>query len=297
MFRFFFFILFCRVLSSGFCMAFTQQKIEVTNEYELIKALGPDRTIILREGKYDLSLNDSLLRLSQYYSEDTVSFHGAVFQGLINVRFIGIGEVEIITRNYDEWVLYFKDCNRLYFENMNVGHEVPTDCEGGTACFSNSSDIRMQNVGLHGSGTTGLVLDRVTNFLVSNSEIYKCTYHLLFVTGSNNVKFIKTTFKESEKLQMLIFDENGKVSFKKCEFRDNTESKKRIYERDNVTFIQTKVANSPVSFMKCRFLNNRYEYFCNDISPIRVVSCDFINNEFGAVEEKKEFISTEEAYF
>ncbi len=286
------------ILVSVYSQAFSfPDKIEVSNEVELIESLGSNRTIYLNEGRYDLSLNDSLLSLSAYYSKETVSRQGAVFHDMKNVKFIGKGKVELITTNYDDWVLNFRNCEGIVFENMTVGHDTPTDCEGGTASFENCSDITFKNTGLFGCGTTGLVLDSVSNFSFIKSEIYKCTYNLVFMRKSRNVKFFKSIFRDSEKLHMFIFDRNENVVFKKCEFRNNSQTQKVVWQDLDIVFLKIENASTPIDFVKCTFRNNHFDDFCNTILPLRIKSCSFIDNYFGPVEEKRKFHSTEEDYW
>ncbi|NJK93553.1 MAG: hypothetical protein HC905_00255 [Bacteroidales bacterium] len=197
--------------------------VEVNNARELIGALGSERTIYLKSGIYNLSYNDSLYQLSAWYSRDTsFSSRGGVFHDLKNVKFIGIGEVKIITNNYFEWVVNFINCKGLYFENMTIGHDTPSECEGGTAYFKNSSDISLKKVGLYGCGTVGLELNNIEDFYISESEIFKCTYNLIEIRESKNVRFNEVTFRESGQTDMLIFDKNGTITFTRCIFRDNT---------------------------------------------------------------------------
>lgn len=292
----FYFLLVSIIISGYSPTAKAFERIEVFDEFELIRALGSERTIYLNSGRYDLSFNDSLLSFSPYYSKDTVSGMGMVFHDLKNVKFIGKGKVELITTNYDDWVLNFRDCEGISFENMTVGHDTPTDCEGGTASFENSSDIEFKNVGLYGCGTTGLVLDRVSNFRFKKSEIYKCTFNLVFIRDSRNIKFKKSIFRDSEKLHMFIFDNTENVLFKKCEFKHNRQTRKVVWQDLDIAFLKVEKATSPIDFVKCKFRNNSFDEFCNNMLPVRIKSCSFIDNGFAPVEEKREFQSTEDEY-
>jgi hypothetical protein len=276
------------LLITNFCYAKSKNVIvEVNNSRELIKSLGSNRIINLKSGKYNISLSDTLRNLSAYFSEGDGPWVGFEFHDLENVEFIGKGKVDIIVNDRYSWVTYFRNCKKITFKNLQIGHEVEGECMGGAACFNNSSKIEMINVGLYGCGTTGLELDGVENFKFSNSEVFNCTYHLANIENSKNIHLMKSIFRNSGVFEMLSFNNDSNVIFDHCEFINNAKQIGDIWK--NVTFLDVLNATNPIDFKKCNFNNNKYSKFCNDLSPFRLISCTFNKNDFGVIPNKTNF--------
>lgn len=257
------------------------ETVYVKNTYELIKALGNNKHIIIENGTYNITYSDTLKNLSKHFVQTSDIWENIEITGLQNVTFEGRGNVSIIITDPSSWVINFTDCKNLIFKNIEFGHKVEGECMGGAALFQNSQNIKMFKVGLYGCGTTGLELRNVTGFVMDSSKVYKCTYYLTKISNSNNVSISNTTFENSGIFEMFSFEDNTKVKFYNCLIQNNTQ-KENHYQP--IYFIDIISANQPIEFNKCIFSNNKYSQFSNSLNSLMLDNCIFKSNGFDSVE-------------
>jgi hypothetical protein len=257
------------------------ETVYVKSTYELIKALRNNRHIIIENGTYDITYNDTLKNLSRHFVQTSDIWENIEITGLQNVTFEGKGNVSIIITDPYSWVINFTDCKNLTFKNIEIGHKVEGECMGGAALFQNSQKIKMFKVGLYGCGTTGIELRNVNEFVMDSSKVYKCTYYLTKFSNSDKVIISNTTFENSGIFEMFSFSDNKKVRFDNCLIQKNTQ-KENHYQP--IYFIDVISAIQSIEFNKCIFLDNKYNQFSNSLNSLRLDKCTFKNNSFDSEE-------------
>ena len=154
--------------------------VEVGTVDELLAALAPNTTILLREGEYDLST------ASDYGTEDLDGYYRweLVYGGcqldltrLSGLTLKGEGQVSILARTRYAQVLCFVDCWDLSLENLTLGHTTePGICSAGVLDFESCDDVSVDGCRLYGCGTLGVYAYNCQNLYLRGSQIDNCSY-------------------------------------------------------------------------------------------------------------------------
>lgn len=249
--------LFALLFLSLFAIAQAQPGGEyvVHNAREFVEAIGPQRTIMLRPGDYDLSSVSSMS--GEYYSfldaYDGMELEINGVSGLV-IRGSGKWDSHLITRPRYGHVIRFRGCQNIVVDNIKAGHGPESGyCTGGVLLFEGCQGIRVENSQLYGSGTEGLTLLQSQGVYVGNTVIKSCTYSLMSLVQCQGVTFDKCTLFDTKEFDLVNLDQCGGVDFKKCTFSRNTTS-------GNYLFFNVS-KSSPVTLRKCRFNGNTTGYF------------------------------------
>ena len=154
--------------------------VTVSTVDELLSAIGPNTTITLTEGVYDLSQASDygVAQSGGYYSwADCFDGSELVISGLSGLSLIGEGDVTIsaIPRYAD--VLSFSGCKDICLSGLTVGHtEAEGECAGGVVDLVAVDGIIISQSKLFGCGVVGVRGNDSTGIQVVESEIYDCSY-------------------------------------------------------------------------------------------------------------------------
>ncbi|MEM7009997.1 MAG: hypothetical protein AAF585_00815, partial [Verrucomicrobiota bacterium] len=136
--------------------------IEVSSAQELLDAIGPDRTIKLAAGVYDLTPaaeGESEYHVARYVFD---GFERSV-KHVNGLRLIGGAGVKIQVEPRYANVLTFEGCRDLTIENIFFTHTPEQGyCTGGVLNFANCSNVVINNCVLDGCGIEGITAQFVT---------------------------------------------------------------------------------------------------------------------------------------
>ena len=94
-------------------------------------------------------------------------------------------------------VLCFQHCSNIHVVGLTAGHTVePGSCTGGVLYFENSQDILIENCGLFGCGTLGVIGYSSKNMQIVNNEIYECSLGGVEFTNCDDVNVDGNTFRD-----------------------------------------------------------------------------------------------------
>jgi uncharacterized protein (TIGR02145 family) len=256
--------------------------ITVSDAREFIAALGSDRIIELKPGKYNLSeqspkSNAERVRLKYNKKVAWVKEHDGYEIELTEIRNLTIrsadgGSIpELIVDPRYAYVLRFVNSSDIVIDGIKAGHSEGGYCSGGVFAFEESSRITIANTAMYGSGTEGLTLTNVSNMKVMNSRIYECTYAIMTVVGGKDITFEKCEFDNNREFSLIIVDNTKNLSFTYCKFKDNT-GDKMFY-----------VSGTNVSVSRSVFSGNRTKESISSNANVSFHSCEF-ENEFTVIE-------------
>jgi hypothetical protein len=111
---------------------------------------------------------------------------------------------------------------------------------------------------------------------MENSEIIDCTYSILTLKNSQNVRFIKSKFSKNKEFDLINVKENSNVVFENCDISGNE------------SIINPKMSHclfcvdrkSSVLLNNSRILRNRSFYFAEYDGTVSLQSTLVENNEF-----------------
>ena len=146
---------------------------------ELLAAIAPHTTVVLREGEYDLSYaaDYGVEDLKGYYRWELL--YGGCQLCISNVnglRLIGQGEVRILAKPRYAEVLRFEDCGELSLEGLTLGHtQEPGVCAAGVLSLGSCEDVRLEDCRLFGCGSMGVSASNCEAVFVRSCTIDSCS--------------------------------------------------------------------------------------------------------------------------
>lgn len=244
-------------------------EVKVSTAKDLFQNIKSNTRIILTDDYYNISYIDpAALQSEHIFVEDSFDGYEYVICGIDNFEICADANVlpEIVSESSHANVISLNNCNNFKLNGVVVGHEVQKgSCTGGVIKLESCSNVEINNCHLYGCGTYGIVANEVKNVKVNNSEIYECTYGLIDLDTCNNFAFNNCTFKDSQEFTMFEFMDCNDIQFNNCTVTGNTS----IYE----SCLIGSYNSLNISFTKCLFENNEYEYLCSADDDIKFISC------------------------
>ncbi|MGN1017157.1 MAG: right-handed parallel beta-helix repeat-containing protein [Faecousia sp.] len=230
---------------------------QVTTMDEFLAAIGPDRTVTLAAGTYNLADAADYGRSggSAWYRWEKVGDgYQLVLTGVDNLTIRGVGMEETILeadpRNAN--ILVLEKCFRVTFEDFTAGHtQDPGFCSAGVVDLQASMGITFRRVGLYGCGCVGLSGSNCTDVQLLDSHIYDCSSSGVGLYRCDEVRIQNTKFSD-------IGDRNegGYTVFSLSECRGTVISGCEI-----TGAVTNELLDSYESFdltlKKCRFTDNK----------------------------------------
>lgn len=160
----------------------TQNSVTVTTADEFLAAIAPDTEIIVDAELIDFSKATGYGNANgEYYRwEDPFDGPELIITGVSNLTIRGAGEdhtVNVLSAvpRY-AYVVMFENCSNIHVKGLTVGHtKEPGSCRGGVLGFRNSQDILVEDCGLYGCGTVGVMGESSKNMQIVNNDIYECS--------------------------------------------------------------------------------------------------------------------------
>lgn len=180
-----------------------QTRVEVFTVDEFLDAIASNTEIVLATGEYNLTKATGYSRSNSayYHWEGGYDGYELVITDVENLSIVG-GDPNAVTISTEPRyanVLRFDNVDGVTLSNLVVGHTREQGyCTGGVLYFDSSRNVEIQNCRLYGCGTTGAQLYSCKGVHVDGSEIYECSYGCIEVTGSENVLFENSKFRDCE---------------------------------------------------------------------------------------------------
>jgi hypothetical protein len=178
-------------------------EVHVSNVNELLSAIGPNVTIFLEPGDYNLFESDYYgINVSDYYTwvEYGTGTYGLVITGVENLQIIGSGadNTQIITTPREDNVITFQDCNNILLTKFTAGHTIIPDstCQGDVLVFQDTDGVDIVECGLFGCGVWGIRANTCNDISVESSEIYDCSGGGAILYQCKNVAFTDSSIHD-----------------------------------------------------------------------------------------------------
>lgn len=179
-----------------------QTQVHVSTADEFLSALDSDTEIILDAEMIDLStsVGYGVKSTDTYYWFEEFDGPELYITNLSNLTIRGGGEthddnvISAAPRYAD--VLNFENCSNIMVTGFTVGHaEEPGYCSGGVLRFLNCQEVLVQDCGLFGCGTWGVVGESSKNMQIVYNDIYDCSVGGVTVSNCENVNVDGNTFR------------------------------------------------------------------------------------------------------
>ena len=179
-----------------------QTQVHVKTADEFLAALASDTEIILDAEMIDLStsVGYGVKSTDTYYWFEEFDGPALYITNLSNLTIRGGGEnhddnvISAVPRYAN--VLNFENCSNIMVTGFTAGHaEEPGYCLGGVLRFINSQDVLIQDCGLFGCGTVGVIGESSKNMQIVGNDIYDCSVGGVEVSNCENVNIDGNTFR------------------------------------------------------------------------------------------------------
>ena len=247
--------------------------IEVSTAEELVRAIGPDRILLLKAGEYVLT--DVADEQKEFVRWDR-KFDGKsmTIRNVKNFSIVGTGDtpVRLVVRPSYVFVLNFEKCQDVHLTNLTMGHapkKGECDCGvlGATAC----TGVTIRKCDLFGCGAEGLTLRNVRNLKFLDSTVRDCGDGIMTVDGCTGLSFARSRFVGNSRFWGIKIDDTKDVSFSDCDVENNTLADESIF---HVT------SSTGVEFDGGRIQNNHASALMEDADTVTITNAAVENNEF-----------------
>jgi hypothetical protein len=198
-----------------------REVISVGTADELVSAIGPNRTIELRDGVYDIS---SVPQRKMKFVRWAKVFDGyeLIVRDVAGLKLIGAAKApRLLAKPRYANVLTFDGCRDIALENLVLGHTPAGYCEGGVIRMNKCSAVTIDKCDLFGCGIEGLTLSDVAGLRFSHSTIRDCTYGIMTVSGSSDILLNDSSFIRNKEFGGFSFDDSRNIRLERCTIKDN----------------------------------------------------------------------------
>lgn len=181
----------------------TQTQVTVATADEFLSAIAPNTEIILHADLIDLSEATGYGKTKgEYYYWDE-GFDGPELRitNVSNLTIRGSGEdhnanvISAVPRYAN--VLTFENCSNIHTVGFTAGHtKEPGYCIGGVLGFRNCQEILVEDCGLFGCGTLGVMGESSKQMQIVNNDIYECSVGGVEFSNCDQVNVDGNTFRD-----------------------------------------------------------------------------------------------------
>ena len=212
------------------------KKIEVSTTQEFLNAIGNNRTIIIKEGlditSALMEYQNSSLRVSydqvsttskQVFFVDEFDGPGLHIANVKNLTILAGDDIVVLMSDprYAD-VISFERCTNLTIKGITFGHSEEGYCDNAVLGFEDCSNVVLDRVDMFGCGTEGITVDRCKNMTFKASKIRDCSYHIMHLSNSSNIKFEGCQFFRNREFEQVNIYGCTVVEFDNCMFANNT---------------------------------------------------------------------------
>ena len=178
-------------------------EITVKSVDEFLAAIGPERTIVLDGGLFDLSAAAGYGSggTQYYYWQETYDGPQLVIDSVKGLTIKSASDdptvvtLSAVPRYAD--VLSFVNCEDVTLAGFTAGHtEEPGFCAGGVLHFEDCDRITVDGMRLYGCGVLGVDASWCTAFRAIGTEIYECSQGGAQMAYTSGIEFIDCSIRD-----------------------------------------------------------------------------------------------------
>ena len=166
--------------------------IHVRTVDELLASIGPDTSVYLENGVYNLSE-------AAGYGTDAGEYYdwmpcydgpGLVIRNVQNLKIVGASPImaSIVAEPRYADVLSFENCGGIRLEGFTAGHSAGvSECAGGVLNFMGTDGVMIENCSLYGCGVLGVSGSNCSNMDIRFTEIHHCSFGAFSFDGCRSV--------------------------------------------------------------------------------------------------------------
>lgn len=245
------------------------EEIHVSTALEFVRALRSNRVIVLENDiDFETSLdhfaeaNPKELPVFREYEKadqrELQQLHNhpyltSVFDGVqLNLRDVhdltirsSVGNRYLLrVQPRYAYVLRFVACSDIHLQRLVLGHTAGGYCEGGVISAEDCHDFTIDECDLYGCGMEGLHLEDTRKVRFMRSIIRDCTYQIMSLMTSEDVRFEQSLFTRNKQFDQVIISGCKGVVFSQCQLLYNSGELFSFYESE-ILFEDCSICHSP----------------------------------------------------
>lgn len=262
-----------------------KQTVSVEDIDGLIEAIGPNVTVELAPGTYELAAASSYGKDTQnrFCRWETSSDRGYELHIIgvdgLTIRGAGMDETALLAEDRYASVLCFTGCRDLEVSGFTAGHNpMPGYCSGGVIHLVNCDKASVEDCGLFGCGSMGVWGTNSSGVAIISCRIYECSENAVYMDGCRDVRVLDTEidhngWKNDYPASCLLLTSGGEgFTVSGCRIHDNTA---------NLLLLSSGTGST--RFVSCRVeYNTLQSVFALYEFPSTVDGCSFHGNDTGS---------------
>jgi TIR domain/Right handed beta helix region len=257
-----------------------ENKREDLNEVESIFPSSADALLdaissnsdVLLSGKYDLS-NVRNVKRSHVWISSTYDGIESTIHDVRNLRIrpSTSHDASIVISHAYRNVISFENSRNCSIDSLTIGHEnIKGNCVGGVVKFKKCVEMYLTSLKLYGCGTYGIELSDCERVVVSDTDIYQCSYGIILVDGSRDVLFRNCRFYDNAEFTGL-----GLTNCKNIMFENS-----KIHKNNMSGYFLECDRSTEIVFKDCDFAENVSEDLCRTIDQVTFINTAFSGNSW-----------------
>jgi hypothetical protein len=252
-----------------------QKTYNVTDAAGLVKAIGPDRTVVLKRGDYKLS---SAYSVATDYATWTDGDDGKelALTGLKNLTIRGADGARLVSDASLSPILGVYDSKGVTIDNVVFARSDAAASNPGASGISAESveQLTLDRCSFKAGTTVAIDLWSCAGVRIRRTSVAGADSGAISASYCDDIEVSDSSFSDSSGYPLVYLEETNGVLFKSSEFSGNSGG--------NLIEIYAEETDAEsISFMGCDFSGNDFEYFAGSTILPTTDSCEFTGNSFG----------------
>ncbi len=254
--------------------AFAQASVTVSTVEQFVKAIGSDRTIVLKDGTYTLG-KSKLPGSANARWEEVSGGYELVITGVKNLR-IENAKGNAIVKGFTPWgrVIAFEDSSNVTLAKLAFDHVTESACQAAVLAFSATEGATLTDCRLSGSGSIGVEAYATSGLVLKNCAITDCTSGAVTLNECYGAEFASCRIIDNQAYPLFFLQDCSGVAFRDCVIAGNE-------GQCFVTLSSTGGGNDGNGFYSCDVADNAIDSFTGDGEWPEFDTCAFAGNQFG----------------
>jgi hypothetical protein len=251
------------------------QSVSVSSAAALVKAIGPDRTIVLKKGDYKLRTAYGIESGYASWSEGEEGGELSI-SDVQNLTIRGAEGVRIISDEGMSSILGIYGSKNVTLDNLSFKRlpQPDSDVGAGSLYAESVEGLVIDRCSFVGSTTIAIELWECADVAIRRSSISGASSGALSASSTSSLTMSGSSVTDCEGYPLFYFEDSNRILLESSELEGNTGG--------NLVEIYAEPDSEPeVAFNDCAFSGNEVEYFAgSSILPV-TEGCRFEGNSFG----------------
>lgn len=251
------------------------RSISVSTAAQLVEAIGPDRTIVLKKGVYLLS---SAYGVESDYATWTEGDDGSELSidNVQNLTIRGASDAKIVSDSGLSSIIGFYDSKNVTLDNLSFSRSAKADEDMGAGSFYAESvtGLVIDRCSFEGGTTVAIELYDCKDVAIKRTSVTGADLGALSAVSTASLTLSGFKVKDCSGYPLFLFENSGEVLIKGSVIEGNGGG--------NLVEIYSDDGSEPsIAFSDCDFRNNDVEYFAGSGPLPSAEGCRFDGNSFG----------------